>query len=109
MHRVKTNRWWWSAVAVAALALVWVSARPVGAEPAVAAGKTVQRMVRARVDGGTFLMMGDPLIGTDKALDGGAVPYLIGQGYRVVAVHMTASAGVNPEQHAALIMLEKTE
>lgn len=68
-----------------------------------------QKIVRARVDGATFLMLGDPLTGTDGDLNGKALPFLQQQGYRIISVHMTASAGVNPEQQAALIWLEKRE
>ncbi|HYG74007.1 MAG TPA: hypothetical protein VEK08_03285 [Planctomycetota bacterium] len=69
---------------------------------------TKQKMVRVRVDGASFPLIGDPLWQTDKAsVDGGAIPYLLEKGWRVASVHMTASAGVNPEQHAALVVLEK--
>ncbi len=66
-----------------------------------------QKVVRVRADGGSFLLFGDPLIGSNPALDGGALPTLLEMGWRVASVHMTASAGVNPDQHAALVVMEK--
>jgi hypothetical protein len=65
-------------------------------------------IVRIRADGGSFPLVGDPLWQTDRAaVDGGAIPFLLQNGWRVMSVHMTASAGVNPDQHAALVLLER--
>ncbi len=66
----------------------------------------MQKVVRARADGATFLMRGDPLTGSDPKLDGGALPTLLERDWNVESVHMTASAGVNGEQHAAFFILK---
>ena len=67
-----------------------------------------QMLVSVRVDGGSFLMVGDPLRNEDKAMDGAALPALLGRGWRIVSVNMTGSAGVNAEQQSALVLLEKS-
>mgnify|MGYP001357911240 CR=1 FL=1 len=67
----------------------------------------MQKMVRACAGGATYLMQGDPLCGSATAFDGAALPTLLEQGWRIVSVHMSASAGVASEQHAAFILLER--
>ena len=67
-----------------------------------------QKVVRSRVDGGSFLMHGDPLFGTKPEYDGFALPTLLEEGWKVASVHMTASTGTGGEQHAAYFILEKS-
>lgn len=67
----------------------------------------MQKVVRARADGATFLLPGDPLLGARPDLDGRALPVLLEEGWSVVAVHMTASAGASAEQHAAFFVIER--
>ena len=71
-----------------------------GAQEALpkASSDLTQRLVRVRVDGASFLLVGDPLVNTDKAFDGGALPALQQRGWRIVSVHMTAAAGTVSEQ-----------
>jgi len=66
-----------------------------------------QKVVRARADGATFFLSGDPILNTQPSLDGGALPTLLEQGWKIASVHMTASAGVDGEQPAAFFVLEK--
>lgn len=99
----------WVVVTSLVLGLLTVSLQHSTAQtaPSPKSESATQKAVRVRADGSSFLLTGDPLIGTDKALDGGAIPFLLQQGWRIAQVHMTASAGVNPEQHAAFFVLEK--
>lgn len=67
----------------------------------------MQKVVRARADGATFLLRGDPLQASDPAMDGAALPALLQSDWSIESVHMTASAGVNGEQHAAFFVLRR--
>jgi len=64
-----------------------------------------QKVVLTQADGKSFLMEGDPLTESNPALKGGALPYLLEQGWKISSVHMTYSAGTQKEQHAAYFIL----
>lgn len=94
------------AIAIVSIFLI-MSQSSQAQETKVSAKSNNQKIVKLRVDGGSFLLIGDPLLGTDKALEGSALPFLIEKGWHVDSVHMTGSAGVNLEQHSAYVLISK--
>jgi hypothetical protein len=66
-----------------------------------------QRLIAVRKDGGTFVMKGDAEERSDANEKRAILPKLLADGWRIVSLHMTASAAVNDDQVLGLVVIEK--
>jgi hypothetical protein len=68
------------------------------------APKPQQKIVYLLKDGGSQTLQGDQDWGWQNR---DALPVLLGNGWRITRIDMTASAAVNPDQVLAIVLLEK--
>jgi hypothetical protein len=63
-----------------------------------------ERVVYLLKDGRSHLLVGDR---PGPGIEGGALPSLLVEGWRIRSVHMTASAAVNPDQVLGIAVLSR--
>lgn len=66
-----------------------------------------QKLVAIRKDGKTFLLAGDPDAQMPEQAAMAVLPKLLAQRWRIVSIHMTASAAVNDDQVLGLALLQR--
>jgi hypothetical protein len=66
-----------------------------------------QRLAMIRKDGGSFVLAGDPDWPSPDNSTRQMLPRLLEAGWRIVSIHMTASAAVNDDQVLGVAILER--